>query len=246
MSWLSNVFNPASGTPSNGGVPPTSQPGSSAPAPVAQVTAAAPAPAAPTEPASPLDKFTSIWNNPTNEDGTPKPARTDNLQAPLFNFDTAKITDSASKLDFTSSIDPALAQKALAGDVAALMDVINQATRNAVVGVTVSQGNLVNQAVRTNNDRIVASLPEHINKTRLLESDSDNPVFSHPAAQPLVHSLKQMFFAKDPSASPATINKQVSDYLTGFTTALHDTSPAVTQSRQAQAAGETNWMKLLA
>jgi hypothetical protein len=246
MSWLSSVFNPASGTPSNGGQAVPTQTTQQAPAAAPALPAPPAAPAVPAEPASPLDKFTAIWHTPVNDDGTPKPARTDQLQAPLFNFDPAKITDSASKLDFTSSIDPALAQKALAGDVAALMDVINQATRNAVVGVTVSQGNLVNQAVRTNNDRIVASLPEHINKTRLLESDSDNPVFSHPAAQPLVHSLKQMFFAKDPTASPAAINKQVSDYLTGFTNALHDTSPAVTQARQTQAAGETNWMKLLA
>lgn len=242
MSWLSTIFNPATGTPAGG---PSPAPGIQTTSPSPAPTPTPPATVAPTEPASPLDKFTAMWQNPTNADGTPKALHQDALQSPLFNFDPAKITESASKLDFTSGIDPILAQKALAGDIQSLMDVINQATRNAVVGITVSQGNLLNQAVTANNSRLVDSLPGHINKTRLLETTSDNPVLSHPAAQPLVHSLKQMAFAKNPTASPAEIDKQVSDYLLGLGTALHDTSPTVVQARQQQAAGETNWMKLL-
>lgn len=242
MSFLSSIFPSSSGTPANGApaVP-------AAPAPAVPVT---PAPAAavgvtPAAPVSPLDAFTSLWQTPKNADGTPKPAPTNQLNQPIFNFDQKAVMESASKMDFTSAIPPEAIQKALGGDTAAFAAVLNQAVQTAVAGVTLNQGQLINQAMTANNARITDSLPTHIRQVQLHETENSNPVFDHPAAQPLVQSLKQMAFAKDPSASPTEINKMVSDYLTGFATAVNENSPAAIQHKQQVAKGETDWSSFI-
>lgn len=239
MSFLGNIFPSASGTPANGGAAPAV---TQAAIPVQATPVAGATPAAPVTPTSPLDQFTKMWENPTTPDGKPQSLPVDPMKAPIFNFDAAKITESANKMDFASSIPPELFTKALGGDAASLADIINQSVRNAVVGLTINQGNLINQALLTNNDRLTAHLPSQINKVKLMEPE-DNPVFSHPAAQPLVQSLKQMAFAKDPSANPAAISKQVSDFLMGFATAVHDTSSPQVAQANAAAAGQTDWSK---
>jgi hypothetical protein len=260
MSFLSSVFNLGTGTPVNGGnvqraapVPqgpgtavvngntgPNNQQGVATPQ-----NQVPPIPDPTKPPPSLLDNFTSVWQTATTEDGKPVPPQVDPLTQPLFNFDPAKITETANKMDFASSVDPELVTKALGGDVAAFSDVINQAIRQAVVGMTLQNGQLVNQALLTNNQRITSALPKHINQQRLLETVDDNPVFSHPAAQPLVNSLKQLFFAKDPTASPDVIAQRVSEYLKGFSTAVVESDPAQVAARKTTAAKEEDWTRFL-
>jgi hypothetical protein len=241
MSFLTSIFNPATGTPANGA------PAPAAPAaPVAATPPAAPTvPAAPAAPVSPLDQFTKLWQTPTNADGTPKQVPTNQLNQPIFNFDAKAVSESASKMDFTSSIAPETIAKALSGDASAFAAALNQAVQTAVVGMTLNQGQLINQAVTANNARITDSLPTHIKRAQLNDAESSNPVFDHPAAQPLVQSLKQMAFAKDPSASPTEINKMVADYLTGFATAVNENSPAAIQQKATVAKGEQDWSSFL-
>lgn len=238
MSFLSSIFGTGTGIAHNGPQPP---------APAAPPQAAAPAPAAapavPPAPVSPLDQFTKMWDTPLTSDGKPAPMPVDPLRAPIVNFDPTKITESANKMDFASSVNPELVAKALSGDTAAFSDVINQAIRNAVVGMTLSNGQLLNNAINTNNERITSQLPTHIKQVQLRESTEENSVFNHPAAQPLVQSLKQLAFAKDPNASVADINDQISKYLTGFAAAVVDAQPQNVQQRQQTAAAETDWMK---
>jgi hypothetical protein len=148
-------------------------------------------------------------------------------------------------MDFTSSIAPETIAKALSGDANAFAAALNQAVQTAVVGMTLNQGQLINQAVTANNARITDAIPSHIKQAQLRESDNSNPVFDHPAAQPLVQSLKQMALAKDPSASAAEINKTVSDYLNGFASALVDSSPANQAAKVTAAKGETDWSSFL-
>lgn len=238
MSFLSSIFGANNGIAHNGPQPP-------APAapPQPPVPPAPPTPPVPPAPVSPLDEFTKMWENPTTSDGKPAPLPVDPLRAPIVNFDPTKITESANKMDFAASVDPTLVTKALSGDAAAFSDVINQAIRNAVVGMTLSNGQLLNNAINTNNERITSQLPTHIKKVQLSESTEENSVFNHPAAQPLVQSLKQLAFAKDPNASVADINAQISKYLTGFAAAVVDAQPANVQQRQQTAAAEVDWLK---
>lgn len=239
MSFLASIFPTASGTPNNSGA----QPPVAAPAP-APAPAPSPAPVPAAAPASPLDAFTSLWQTPLTADGKPVQKAADPLQQPAFNFDAAKITESASKMNFAGGIAPETIQKALSGDAAAFTDALNQAVRTAVIGMTMNQGTLINQALLDNNQRITSVIPEHLKRAQLMEPETD-PLMGHAAVQPLVQALKQMAFAKDPSASPAAISKQVGDYLAGLGTAITEASPANQQAKQARASAEPDWSVLL-
>jgi hypothetical protein len=245
MSFLNSLFNTATGTPSTGG-----RPGAPAPTvtPGAPAVAATPAaPAAPVEPSftSELDKFKSMWQTPTTDDGKPVQAPVDPLSQPVFTLDRQKVIDSAGKMNFTGEINPELLQKALGGDGNALAAIIDGAVRNAVAGVTLSQADLLNQAMLTNNQRVTAALPTHINRTTLLNSQTDDPVLSHPAVQPLLTALKQTAFARNPNAKPADIEAEVHNYIRGLATAVVDSSPENIKRQQQQQAGEVDWMSAL-
>jgi hypothetical protein len=168
------------------------------------------------------------------------------LRQPLFNVDPTRVAESANKLDFLSSVNPDLVTKALGGDPAAFADVINSAVRQAVVGITVNQGQLLNSALAENNQRITSSLPNQLKQVQLNEVGSDNPVFSHPAVAPLVTALKQTAYQKNPNASVGEVNQLVNNYLSGLAVAMQDASPeAVKQKQQAaKTAGEQDWSSL--
>jgi len=237
MSIFSNLFPRTSGTAHNGPQPP--------PAPAQkQAESAAAATAEPPKPTSSLDKYTSLWQTPTTEDGKPVPLPVDALKQPMFNFDAGKVTESAGKMDFTSGIDPELLTKATSGDQEAFLAALNHGIRNAVIGMTMSNGNLINTALLQNNERITASLPTHIKGVHLMEMDpTDNPVFSHPAAQPLVQALKKMAFARDPNADPKQINRDIAGYLSEFASELTSSTPTAVAAKKVAASKETNWLQ---
>lgn len=202
--------------------------------------------AEPAAPASPLDQFSALWQTPTTSDGKPIAAQVPDLSAPIFNFDAAKIQESASKMSFTGGIAPETITKALSGDADAFQQAINSAVQSAVVGLTMNQGNLINQALAANNQRVKQVLPTQIKHAQLMDMPEENPVYNHPAVQPLVTSLKQMAFAKNPNASPAEINKQISDYMTGLGIAIAGTTPAAQQAAAASKAAEgPDWTTFL-
>lgn len=258
MSFLSSIFPARSGTPSVGGAPAPAAPavpaGPAAPTPAAvdptvmaaqaaADTAAAAAAAKP--PASSLDNLPNIWQTPTTPDGKPVAPAVDPLTQPVFNFDPAKITETAGTMDFMANIAPENITKALSGDATAFADVINAAVRNAVVGVTVNSGNLINQALVTNNQRITSSLPTAIKQTQLMDMPTENPILDHPQVQPLVTALRKLAFSNNPTASAAEINKQVASYITGLGAAVAETSPAAVEARTAAKGKETDWSSFL-
>lgn len=248
MSLFSSIF------PSNSGIAHNAGNGVAAPQIAAPTVAATPAagattttPAEPVTPTSHLDQYAKLWDTPTNSDGSPVAVTADPLKTPVFNFDPKAIQTSASKMDFTAGLAPDLATKALGGDAASLAELINGAVRNAVVGVTLSQGQLINQAVATNNERVTQALPRHIKSVQLMETPNENPVLDHPAVQPLFNALKQMAFAKDPNASPAAVAKEVSGYIAGLGAALFEQSPEqlAVKAAATKTAGTQDWSNFM-
>lgn len=239
MSFLSAIFPTSTGTAHNGPQPPA--PPAAPPAAAAPAAPAAPAAA----PASPLDSFAALWQTPTTADGKPAGLPVDPLAQPIIQLDPAKVQEAASKLDFTGNIPPERITQALSGDPAALSAVINQAVQNAVVGLTINQGNTLNQALQTNNTRFTSSLPTQIKKVQLSDTLSDNPVFQHPAVAPLVQALKQSQFAKNPNASVAEIDATVGQYLAGLATAMQDASPERVAQQKQQKVSEEPWANFL-
>lgn len=245
MSFLSSIFPLNTATPSTAVAGPAAATAAAPAAATPAIPAPAATPATPATPTSSLDQFTDLWKNPTTQDGKPAALPVNTLAQPIFNFDPAKITETANKMDFTAGIAPDAIQKALSGDASAFADVINSAVRQAVVGVTMSQGQLINQAVVANNARVTDALPTHLKRIQLTETEDANPVFNHPAAQPLVQSLKQMALARNPQASSAEISKQISDYLLGFASAISESSAPAQAARSQAAKNEPDWTSFL-
>ena len=246
MSIFGNIFGNG-----NGGIAHSS--GGSAqlpPAPAPQVgeqQTAAPAPtAAPAQQqSSPLDSLKAFWDTPVDAEGKPVAAPADLTATDIFNFDPAKVTESAGKLNFTANVDPELVSKALGGDQQAFMDVINKATQNAFAAATLNTGKLINQGHVTNNSRFSSTLPTQIRKVQLEQTETTNPILQHAAAQPLVAALKSMAFAKNPNANPVDVTKQVEALMVGLGTAIADATPESTQRKEAAKAGEADWSNYL-
>lgn len=234
MGVMDKLFGGASGaetgTPSN--AQPPSMTGQHAPP--AQQTASATTGAAtasatqvtevPKEPAnSSLDPFKDFWNTPVDAQG--KPVQTaDPLATPIFNLDPTKIREQASTLDFVKDIKPELLEGLVQNgnlNTAGLLELINAVQQNAFTAATLSIGNMVNSGIDGNNKRLKMALPGVINGVALNNLPAgDNPVFNHPAVQPLVHALRTAAYSKNPSARPDDVATQVNSYLTGLTTAI--------------------------
>lgn len=239
MGFINSIFPGSSGTAHNGPQPPAPP----AP-PAAPITATPPPP--PPEPETPvshLDKFKSLWQTPTDADGKPISIPADPLRQPLFNLDPTKIVESTNKMDFTTGIPQETFAKITAGGpeaAAAFAEALNIGIRQAVAGLSVSNGQLINQALVENNSRITSQMPHQIKKAQLMDL-GDDPVLSNPAVAPLVTSLKQMALTKNPNATAEEINTQVSGYLRGLGAALQDTSPEAVAAKTKKAAGEQDW-----
>lgn len=236
QNWIAGLFG------NNGG-----DGGSAAPAPApAPAPSPAPAPApAPVDPVSQLDQFKTLWQTPTDAEGKPLPLPADPLAQPLLNLDPKVIQQSASKLDFAGAIPAELLTKIAAGGqeaAEALPQILNAAIQQAVAGITLNQGQLLNQALVANNQRVSSVLPGQIRRTQAMDfSEEEDPVLKHPQVQPLVQSLIRTAFAKDPNADPAKVRQEVAGYLRGIGAAMHETSPEVQASRKAAIKGEQDW-----
>lgn len=247
MGLLSSLFNPATGMGSDGTPPtaaatPTAPPAPAVPdaAAIAAKAAADAAAAAAAKPGSQLDGFKDLWQTPKNDKGEPIQF-VDPLSQPVLQVDPAKLAEAASKLNFMANIPAENIQKALGGDQQAFAEVINNAVRNAVVGISASQGQLLQQVVTANNQRLVDSLPTHIKRTQLTQQSADNPILEHPSVAPLVEALKLAEFNKNPRANPADVHQKVVDYITGLGKAITDTSTQ--QQQQSDTKKEVDWLE---
>lgn len=223
---------PASAAPATGAPGPAGTP--AAPAPPADPVAAA---------VSQLDQFKTLWQTPVDAEGKPIQQPADPFSQPILKLDPKVVLEQVNKLDFTANIAPELTTKALSGDPAALAEIINAATRNAVSSVTLNSANLVNAALAQQAERFKQSLPQHIKSVQLSQTQSENPVLQHPAVQPMIESMKQAAFMKDPTANPADIQRSVESYVLGIAKALQDSSPDAVKQHQAAAAGQQDWMQ---
>lgn len=195
-------------------------------------TGNAPAQKTEQEPISPLDQFKDIWQTPTTKDGK-QPV--DPLTQPLLNTDPAKLAEAAKKMDFTQSIPPDLMQKALAGDANSLAQVINASAQAAFMASAQLNTQLVEGAVRQNNDRFSSTLEDRFRKHLVDNTRSENPVLNHPAAAPMLDLAKRQLLSKYPDKTPTQINQMAEQMFTEFATAL--TGETSRQKQQSNGGG---------
>lgn len=165
------------------------------------------------QPISPLDDFKDLWKTPTPD---PKAPPADPLSQPLLNNDPAKFAEAAKKLNFAQQVDPEIIKKALGGDVQSFMDAMNSVAQTAFVASSQLAMQSVEGAARTNNDRFQSVLDKKFSEYLVKNTRSENPVLSHPSAQPMLDLAKRQLLQQHPEKSPAEIHQMAEQYLTAF------------------------------
>lgn len=178
---------------------------------------------APSSQQTPLDKFTDLFKNDPDEKPNP-----DDPNAPIWNIDPAKLQEQAQQLNFASDEKvQELAQTALKGDSAALLELMNAVTRNAYVQSAQLSGMLSEKATKTGVDRLTKTLPGQIRNTQSKDAlEGINPVFKHPAMAPLIEPIRQQYQRRNPEASPQDVAKFVEGYLREMSASLGSNEPA--------------------
>jgi hypothetical protein len=249
MSVFAKLFGPAPAAPAQAAQIP-SQPGqlpANAAAAVASTTSAGtgtngvvPATPATTEGVvkSGLDGFSDIWNTEANK-GDPG--------QPLFNVSHDKMMEAARKQNFTAGINPDLAAKIAAGGteaVAAMMEMMNTVAQNAYAQSAFAGTRLIEGALEKSQFAKSADIDNRIRSTALNSTlQQDNPMLSHPAAQPILNSIQQTLLVKFPNATAQELAGMAKSYLTEFATAANGPANTAAAANTQTGPKETDWSK---
>lgn len=231
------VATPASATPATPGNIPAQQQN---PAAANNPTAPAATVAATAENPQPqgLDKFADIWNVPdANKPKTP--------DSPFAGVTPEAIQQIAGKTDFSKVVTPEMMTAISAGGEQAAAAMIQ--AMNAVAQQTYAQSaqaaiKLSETAITSQREQLLAELPTLIKQQSVTENlRTANPIFSNPAAAPMLNMLQKTLQEKNPTASAADIQKQAQDYLLSFAEVIKPNQPQQ-QSQTNKGTDFSDWL----
>lgn len=189
---------------------------------------------------SQLDQFKDLWNTDPN---APKPADTS-----IF----AKVTPesmqtSAKKNDFMKTVTPeqmAAINAGGEGATAAMLSVMQGMAQKGFGDSAFTATKLIEQALAKQQENFMAALPGIIKSQTVTENlRTSNPIFSHPAAAPVLDVFKQQLLVKHPNASAAEIQTMANSFLESFANAANP--PKQTAAQKAASANEVDWDSFL-
>lgn len=196
---------------------------------------------------SQLDNFVDMFKLPVDDKGNTV-QNVDPMAGPLLSVNPEKLREAAGKLNFSSNVAPELLAKAASGqDPQAFMDVLNQVAQNGFLAAMQANAGVVETAFSKHTQRIDAALPGRIRDTQIKQSVPKHKVLSHPAAAPMISSLKMSIAQTNPTLSPDRVTEMAENYVIAMATDINDTNqrddPA-NRKRETEAAG-IDWMALL-
>ena len=191
--------------------------------------------------ASPLDAFNELWNNPA------KPAG-DN--GSYFNVDLDALNKAAQQQDFTGGITPEhLAAISKGGDDAmkAFADAMNAVSRDVYARSALAATKIVDTALGKSETKMRGEVPNIVKKHTISDTlRSENPAFTHPAAQPVIEALEKQLIMKYPQASATELRSLATTYLSSFAAIM--TPPAGAGNQTGGGTGkpaEMDWSTFL-
>lgn len=196
-----------------------------------------------TDPAakSGLDAFADIWQANPNAGQQGQP---------LFNVSQEKMMEAARKQNFVNGIDPQLLEKAAAGGqegVQALMQVINLATQNAYAQSAFAGTKLIEGALDKSQFARVSDLDTRFKSLSVSNNlQAENPIFTNPAAKPMLDAIQSQLLVKYPNATPNELTNMAKTYLNEFVTAANAPQAQQQQQQQAKAKQGDDWSTFFA
>lgn len=197
-----------------------------------------PAGSPPAPAASPMDQFNELWQPAAVDPAT---------NQPLINIDPKQLAEAARKTDFAKIIQPELMARVQAGGEdgsMAMMQMLNQVAQGVYAQSAFASSKMVEQAVAKAREQFNSDIPAHVKKLQVSDTlRSENPIFNHPAASPILGAVESQLTVKYPNASASEITTMAKQYLEGFATAV--TAPATAKAASDAAAvkskTETDW-----
>lgn len=200
-------------------------------------------PASPIGDESPMAKFADLFkiDDKAVVLGSPVPSLTP---------DPVKLAAAVKDVDFTKGIDAALMEKALKGDGASLVAVINQSGQSALAQSSAITARIVEQALTTLTKNYETQvIPAVLRQNNVNVALAENPLFANPATAPILEGLKTQFITKYPSATADEISTLANEYLQNFAGMIvgTDATKQITDVPKpaAGAKKETDWSALI-
>lgn len=196
-------------------------------------------PAAKTGSEDPLEKFSSIWDKDPKAPAKPNPV-------PNIKPTSEQLNAAVAGLDFTKTVAPELMEKALKGDTASLMQVINTTAQQTLAAASGTTANIVTEALTAMNkkyeDEIIPGiLRAHNSRTEISKA---NPIFDDPASKPMLAYFEAQLQTKFPTATPSEHAEMAKEYLLGFTQKFakgEGMEMTKIPDKPKTAAGDTDW-----
>lgn len=230
---------PANITPPAGegmqpGATPGTTPSGETPATAPNAGGAAPAQSA-------LDRMAELWKNDSNgqqQNSGPKP---------VFNLTPEKLSEIAGGVDFSKQLPQEMVQKALGGDPNALAALLNTTAQQSFKTSLDATTKMLNAAFAQREESFKSEvLPGLIDQRMKTAAITEaNPIFRHPAVEPMLKGLRDQLVSKFPAASSQEISQLATELLQEVATSISGTAKGTQQQTQQQNTGETDWASFL-
>ena len=183
----------------------------------------APAPKAP----DPIDIFGKMFDNTPSTDAPP-----------AFTLDPAQLSTVANGQDFLRGVDPELLNKANSGDSTAVMQVMQQVSRNTYQAALLHNSKLTESFVGAREGFTAKGLGTKIRGELTVNALTGTPNFQNPGVRKLLVNIAQTLEKDHPDASPeqiATMARQA------VTEAAQAVNPNGGQPSEPQGKQPTDW-----
>lgn len=196
----------------------------------------------PTKPASPLDAFDKLWETVATDPNAGT--------ASFFNVKLEDLNKAAEAQSFTEALTPEMmAAVATGGEpaVKAFMASMNKVAQATYAKNALATTKIVERALQKQEELFAANLPGLIKKHQLSDTlRTENPAFSHPAAQPIIQALQSQLTVKYPNATATELRDMATQYLTAFSgVATAPATAAAAATAEKAGKGEIDWSSFL-
>lgn len=182
-----------------------------------------------------LDKFADMWNIPADQ--LPKPP-----ESPFAGVTPEAIQTIAGKTDFSKVVTPEMMTAISAGGeqaAAAMITALNAVAQNTYATSAQASMKLIDAALAKQREQFTSELPNLIQQQTVTNSlRTQNPIFKHPAAAPMLDMFAKQLQLKNPTADAATIQAQAQEFLISFANAAN---PQKQEASSNSAVDKTDW-----
>lgn len=187
-----------------------------------------------------LDQFADIWDTSAQPGAQGQP---------LFNISQEKVMEAARKQDFIAQaatkeqLDKIMAGGAEAAQ--AMMEIMNTVAQNSFAQSALAATKLIDGALDKGGFARLSDVDTRVKNISVTNTlQQENPVFAHPAAQPMLDAVKNQLMVKYPNATPNELTAMAKNYLTEFVTAATPQQQAQTPQGNKGNRSEPNWGEL--